>query len=164
MTDATAFGALTATLWRERESLEMLLFKLVEQRLVLSSGNSRWLHLVDDEIRAAAESLREAELIRAAEFEMLARELDLPADTPLGRLAELAPQPWPMVLDEHRKTLRALALEIQSVAADNTRLLQAGEHAIRETLEQLRGGNAGYSATGATASSGATVYLLDQHA
>jgi hypothetical protein len=159
-----AMAAMAAVLWRERECLELLLFKLVQQQLVLSSGHTRWLHLVDDEIRLAAEALREAELIRAAEFDLLARQIGLPADASLRELADVAPDPWPVVLDEHRDRLRALALEIKSVAADNTRLLRAGEHAIRETLDQLRGRAASYDMSGAPTGAGSSAHLLDQQA
>ena len=34
---------LVNTLWRQREALELLLFKLEEERLVLASGRQRWL-------------------------------------------------------------------------------------------------------------------------
>jgi hypothetical protein len=134
-----AFGAIAATLWRERESLETLLFKLVEQQLILTSGNTRWLHLVDDEVRAAGEALRESELIRAAELDLLARQKGLHLEANLLELAEVAPEPWPLVFEEHATALRTLVLEIQSVAQENTRLLHAGEQAIHEILAELDG-------------------------
>jgi hypothetical protein len=138
-----AFGAIAATLWRERESLEQLLFKLVEQQLILTSGNTRWLHLVDDEVRAAGEALRESELIRAAELTLLARQKGLQLETTLHELAAASPEPWPLVFEEHSAALRTLTSEIQSVAAENARLLHAGEQAIHEILEQMHRDPAG---------------------
>jgi FlgN protein len=136
-TSPDVFDTIAATLWRERESLETLLFKLVEQQLILTSGNTRWLHLVDDEVRAAAAELREAELIRAAELGLLARQRGLELETTLRELVAVAPEPWPIVFEEHGNALRSLAREIQSVSDENTRLLHAGEQAIHEILEHL---------------------------
>lgn len=159
-----SLAVITSMLWRERECLEMLLFKLVEQQLILSSGHSRWLHLVDDEVRAAAEALRESELIRAAEVDLLAQQTGLPADTTLRELAAVTPEPWCTLLEEHGETLRSTVLEVQSVATENKRLLQAGEQAIRETLDQLRGGRPRYDARGASTAACGSVYLLDEQA
>jgi len=49
---------LSSILWREREMLELLLFKLEEEQLILASGRSRWLTLAlsDDRPRAADRS------------------------------------------------------------------------------------------------------------
>jgi hypothetical protein len=162
-----AFAAFTSMLWRERECLEVLLFKLVEQQLILSSGHTRWLHFADDEVRAAAHALREAELIRAAELDLLAQQLGLSADTTLNELAGVAPQPWSDVLREHGDALRSLLLQVRASAVENKRLLQAGEAAIRETLDQLHGDSgtrAAYNARGASAGFGAGAFLLDEQA
>lgn len=134
-----AFSAVTALLWREREVLERLLFKLVEQQLILTSGNTRWLNHADAEVRDAVASLQDHEIVRAAEVDALVRRHGLPADATLRQLAETAPEPWPMVLLDHREALRALTLEIDSVATENKRTLQAGESATREALEKISG-------------------------
>ena len=81
-------------------------------------------------------------------------------------LAIFAPEPWSLVLAEHREVLRTLAFEIRALTADNARLLQAGEHAIRETLDRHLGPctGTGYDPAGtATASLGGATFL-DQHA
>jgi FlgN protein len=161
---AEAFAAFTSMLWRERECVEVLLFKLVEQQLILSSGHTRWLHFADDEVRAAAEALREAELIRAAELDLLAQQLGLSADTTLNELADVAPEPWDSVLRDHGEALRSLVLQVRASAVENKRLLQAGEQAIRETVDQLRGGRAGYDAHGVSAGLSSSAYLLDEQA
>jgi len=154
----------STALWREREALERLHFKLVEQQLVLAAGEVRWLHLVDDEVRAAAEAMRAAEILRSAEFEMFARQLNLAPDASLREFIAAAPEPWPTVLDEHRAALHELALDIRATAASNTRMLQAGAKAIRETLEHLSGGESGYDGTGAAAAGPRRALLLDQQA
>ena len=123
-----SFAELAALLWRERDVLEDLLFRLVAQQLILSSGDTRWLPRADAEVRTASASLQEHEIARAAEVNVLLRHYALPADTSLRELAAFAPEPWPLVLLEHREALRLLALEIDQATDENRRLLLAGTH------------------------------------
>ncbi|RZI81075.1 MAG: flagellar protein FlgN, partial [Microbacterium sp.] len=58
---------LSMQLWRERELLEMLIFKLEEQRLLLESGGMRWIHFATREIEQVLERLRESGLGREVE-------------------------------------------------------------------------------------------------
>ena len=135
-----AFGLLSSLLWRERETLERLLFKLIEQQLILSAGSTRWLANADAEVAAAAEALQDHEIARAAEVALLVQRYGLPADTSLRQVALVAPEPWPVVLLEPRDALRALPLEIDAVTTENRRMLLAGEHATREALQRMANG------------------------
>ncbi len=126
---AGTIADLAALLWREREILEDLLFRLVEQQLILSSGAARWLPKADQEVRTAADTLQEHEVGRAAEVNELVRHYALPGDTSLRELAAFAPDPWPLVLLEHREALRLLALEIDQATDENRRLLLSRAHA-----------------------------------
>ncbi|MGH8960015.1 MAG: flagellar protein FlgN [Jatrophihabitantaceae bacterium] len=161
---ADVFAAVAGVLWSERETLDRLLFKLVEEQLVLAAGSTRWLNQADQEVRNAMERLRLGEVIRAAEVSALAESLNLPLETTLAELATIAPEPWPFVLTEHRTALRTLVAEIEAVAAENRRLLHAGAHAIRETLDRLGDAVAGYDANGGAVSYGASggPFLLDE--
>lgn len=169
---AEALGVLTSLLWRERETLERLLFKLIEQQLVLSTGSARWLPAADAEVREAAEALQNYELARSAEVDLLVQQYGLPADTSLRELADAAPEPWPLVLHEHRDELRSLTTEIDAATAENRRLMRAGEAATREALDRLgRPGQGsaprtrGYTATGeATRDLPGAAFFLDQRA
>jgi FlgN protein len=152
--DTEAFAAVCNILWSEREMLELLLFKLVQENSILSSGSTRWLNRADAEVRAAVEQLRAAEILRAAEVESLALILNLPLETTLAQLADIAPLPWPEMLTQHRSALRALMQEIEAVAADNRRMLDAGSKAIRETLENLSSPAATFGAGGTFGASG----------
>lgn len=161
--DADWTGASTA-LWREREALEKVLFKLVQQQLLLSAGNVRFLHLIDDELHEAAEGLRAAEVIRSAEFEVLARQAGLPASATLSDFIAAAPEPWPLVLDGHRTALYQLALDTKGTARGNLRMLQAGASAIRETLANLSGHSEGYNGSGGRTGESSRALILDQQA
>ena len=162
--DTDAFAALAAILWSERATLEHLLFKLVQEQHILSAGATRWLNRADDELRAALDELRTSEVVRAVEVQALADALDLPAETTLAELAAIAPEPWPLVLTEHRSALRSLVFEIEAVAAENRRLLRVGAHAIRETLDHLSQAVAGYDASGGAVSFRRGPFLLDEQA
>jgi hypothetical protein len=161
---ADAFAAIAAVLWSEREALEDVLFKLVEEQLVLRTGTTRWLNRADSEVRAALDRMRSHEVIRAAEVEALAELLRLPLETTLAELAELAPEPWPQLLTEHRVALRTLVDEIHSVADENRRLLNAGAQAVRETLDHLGRAVAGYDASGSAVSSSGSPMFIDEQA
>jgi hypothetical protein len=161
---ADAFGCVSGVLWAEREALELLLFTLVQEQLILTSGSTRWLHRADAQVRAAVEQLRSGEVVRAAEVEALALAQRLPLETTLAELADSAPEPWPMVLTEHRTALRALVFEVESVASDNRRLLEAGEAAIRGTLDGLGLSVATYDASGGAARTARGPLLFDEQA
>jgi hypothetical protein len=158
---ADAFAAVGALLWDERETLENLLYRLVHEQLILVSGTTRWLSKADSEVRAAVGMLRTSEVIRAAEVDSLAARLSLPPQTTLVELAKIAPEPWPLVFTEHREALRALVFEIDSVAAENRRLLSAGAHAISETLANLHLSEANYEALAAKVPAFPRPFLLE---
>ncbi len=130
-----AFDALAELLWTERELLEQLLFKLVTEHLVISSGRTRWLPLVDDEVKGAIERLREHEMARSIESDSLAARYEIAPDATLRMLIELAPAPWDELLAEQRDVLRRLAGEVDALAAENRRLLRACERASRPSGE-----------------------------
>ena len=63
---------LSAVLWRERQLLELLLFKLEEEQLVLSSGRTRWLGHATREVEQVLDQIRTAELGRSMEADATA--------------------------------------------------------------------------------------------
>src|SRR5438270_5256883 len=54
-------------LWQERQLMELLLFKLEEEQLVLASGRSRWLNHATREVEMVLEEIKRAEVARAVE-------------------------------------------------------------------------------------------------
>src|SRR4051812_14963160 len=125
---------LSNVLWRTRESLELLLFKLEEEQVLLASGRSRWLAHATREVEVVLEQIREGEIVRAATAQAAAIALGLPPDASLGQLAEVAPLPWNELLHEHRKAFLTLTAEITGVAANNREILTSGQRALRETM------------------------------
>lgn len=130
-----ALTGLAAALWTEREALELVLFKLVQQRNLLSAGSSRWLARADEELRDALVQLHSAELFRAIEVDSVAGLLDLSAGATLAELGAQAPEPWPPLFAEHRARLRSLLCEVDEVSAENRRLLDDGAAMLAALLQ-----------------------------
>lgn len=157
-------SSLCSLLWEERTGLEAIVFKLVTERLIASTGHVRFLQLADDELRSASATLQENEVLRAAETQMLARLLDLPPDASLLQIAQVVDEPWSELLLEHREALRALFGEIEAAAKANRSVLLAGAEAARAALEQLAPAIATYDARGGRVVAGSGASILDRQA
>jgi FlgN protein len=147
----------SAILWRERHLLELLLFKLDEEQLVLAAGRSRWLPRATREVEMVLEEIRQTELERAVEVSRVAVELGLPSGASLRQLAEAASPPWQGMLVEHRQAFLTLTEEITALVQTNRELLVRGQKAVREVLSSIGDGKievgAGYGGRPAGAGS-----------
>ena len=107
----------SGVLWRERQLLDLLLFKLEEEQLILTSGRTQWLGHATREVETVLDQIREAELGRSVEADDAAREVGVPSGSslhdhrrrssrPVARAAHRAPRrpsspsptrstPWP---------------------------------------------------------------------
>ena len=72
---------LSALLWRERELLELLSFKLEEEQLLLTAGKSRWVQHATREVEQVLVRLRSTGLARSVEAASLARMSSAKAPT-----------------------------------------------------------------------------------
>lgn len=159
--EADLYAALASLLWNQRETLEVLLYKLVQEQLLLAAGQIRWLAKSDHEVGEAARQTRLAEVLRAAETERIAFELGLPTDATLKDIAAIAPENWSFVLEEHRAALRSLVVDVQAAAAEVRSLLNAGANMLRETLDAVTHSVGTYNADGATVERDFGALLLD---
>ena len=125
---------LSEVLWREREALELVMFKLEEQRLLLLDRQSRWLCHASREIEDVLDQLSEMELSRALAAAAAAGDLGVVDDVRLGALAAAAPAPWPSVIERHVHALRRIADEILALAGQNRVLLQQGLGDVRKVM------------------------------
>lgn len=130
----------SAILWRERHLLELLLFKLDEEQLVLAAGRTRWLPRATREVEMVLEEIRQTELERAVEVSRLAVDLGLPSGASLRQLAETAPEPWHDMLLEHRQAFLTLTDEITALVQSNRELLARGQKAVRDVLASIGDG------------------------
>ena len=158
------FSEISTLLWRERDALQLLLFKLVEEQLIVSAGRTRWLAQANDEVEAALEQLRGTEVLRAAEVDAIADVLGLSAPPTLADLEALAPEPWATLFGEHRQSLLQLVAEVESTTGHNRVLLTAGARAVRETLLSVSQTVQTYDSHGSTAPINTGPRLMDEQA
>ncbi len=128
------FAEVSTVLWTERELLELLLFKLEEEQLVLASGRTRWLAHATREVEMVMEQIRGAELSRAVAVDQLAGELGLGPGPSLTALADAATAPWDEMLRDHRQAFLSLTDEISDMSRSNRELLGTAARASREVL------------------------------
>jgi hypothetical protein len=158
-----ALNDVSNILWRERQLLELLVFKLEEEQLVLAAGRTRWLAHATREVETVLEEIKKVELERAIEVEDAARELGLSSAPSLRELSELTSEPWSRIFEEHRRSLLETAQEIDSVARSNRDLLSRGQQATREALATVGQTEIdAYTPTGAAAAGTLGLRLIDE--
>jgi Flagellin and related hook-associated proteins len=134
--EAVGYSAVSTLLWREREALQLLLFKLVEEQLILQAGQTRLLPDANQEIEFAVDQLRCTEVLRAAEVDAIAQQLEVAELPTLAEFSEVAPEPWATVFTEHRESLRQLVDEVETATGTNRALLVAGARSQRVRATQ----------------------------
>jgi hypothetical protein len=132
-----ALSDVSNILWRERQLLELLVFKLEEEQLVLAAGRSRWLAHATREVETVLGEIKRIELERAVQVAHAGRELGISGSPTLRELAALTPTPWDGIFSEHRRALLTLAQEIDAITKSNRELLQRGDRAAREALTAM---------------------------
>jgi hypothetical protein len=121
-------------LWRERQLLELLVFKLEEEQLVLASGRTRWLSHATREVETILGEIKRVELERAMAAAGAVGELGLSDSPSLRELVAIAPMPWNGIFHEHRRALLTLAQEIEATTKSNREMSQRCQRAAREAL------------------------------
>jgi hypothetical protein len=130
----SAFGDVSTILWRERQLLELLVFKLEEEQLILAAGKPKWLAYATREVEMVLDQIKRVELIRSVKVNGLATDLQLEAGPTLRILAETADQPWGGIFNEHRLAFLKAVEDIRLLAETNRGLLARGHQATREAL------------------------------
>ena len=153
---------LSLILWRERELLELLAYKLEVEQLILASGRSRWLAHSTKEVEEVLELLRETEVMRAVAADEVAEQLGLAPAPTLAAIAEAAQEPWRAILDDHRTAFVTATREIADLSESNRGLITAGYRSARETLLSLGGNADGYSPDGSAVLDAPRKRLVDR--
>jgi hypothetical protein len=142
----------SSILWRERQLLEQLLFKLTEEQMLLAAGQIRWIVPATNEVEIVLDEINRMELVRAMEVQAVGTALRLGPNPSLRELADAAPAPWDGMLMNHREAFLSLTDEITQMARVNRELLTRGDHAVRQVLDSFseadHGGLTLYSAKG----------------
>ena len=153
---------LSAVLWLERQLLELLLFKLEEEQLVLATGRTRWLGHATREVEQVLDQIRDAELGRSVEADAAALEFGIAPASGLLALANAAPDPWNELLTSHREAFVSLTAQIQDVAQGNRALLTSSHRAAQETILSLQETVQTYDPRGTTRAANPAAMLIDQ--
>jgi hypothetical protein len=139
--------ALARLLARERLLVELLVFKLVELRQLLLTGETRFLGWAAEEVERATISVREAEIERAVIVTGLAESRGL-SEPSLTELVADTPEPWRSLLEDDHKALRASAAEVSELLLVTRRLAEAGARSISDSLGELTPSTPALSAYG----------------
>ncbi len=130
-------SALNDTLWTLRELLGLTEFGLVVQRLVAEAGESRHLTTAADQLDVVCARIQQVEVVRAGLVDAAAVVLGCADDVSLTALAEAAPEPWRMILEDHAGALRGLARSVATHRHATERVLRAGADAVDNALRTL---------------------------
>jgi hypothetical protein len=163
-TKAMGFSEVSSLLWQEREALELLLFKLIEERLIVASGEVRWLPAANREVESVIEQLQAVEIRRAVEVELMAREHGRGQGMTLSELAGIAGEPWATILLDHREQLLGLVAQVEQASGENRALLTAGARAIRDTLLAATESVNTYDARGVASHATSRPLIMDEQA
>lgn len=153
---------LSLILWRERELLDTLLYRLEVEQLVLAGGRTHHLARAARDVESTLEDLRCTEVLRAVAADEAAADVGLAPNPALRALAEASPEPWRTMLLEHRQAFTTLSQKITEMAEANRDLITSGFRSARETLLAFGDGDTqGYSPDGSAVTSPAAASLVD---
>ncbi|WP_210507534.1 flagellar export chaperone FlgN [Naasia sp. SYSU D00057] len=154
---------LSTLLWRERELLELLLFKLEEEQLLLSAGKAKWLPFATREVEQVLVRLRQAGIERTVESAALAQEWGAGDEATLRDLVRHAPaDAWRDIFQSHLTALTALTAQIADIRDANLTHLRAAARSTQETLANLEPGGGMYDGRGAPAMASSGSHLFDR--
>jgi FlgN protein len=153
---------LSSILWRERDLLDMLLFKLEVEQLVLTNGRSHWLPVAAREIETVLEQIRSVDLLRAVAVDTVAAELSLDPSPSLSEIAQRSEEPWRAIWLDHREAFTSVATRISEMSQSNRVLLTAGYQAAQATLLSMTERSATYGSDGSVGSDRRTS-LIDRN-
>lgn len=161
MGNALGANELSNELWRQRELLELLLYKFEVEQMLLAGGKSRWLPLATREAEAVIDRLKTATLSMTVASSALATEWGLPAETRLRDLGTAADGAWRDIFGAHVDALGSLIREIRSIRVSNDRLLRSALRATQDTFEAAAEAPAVYTPDGTTGLAPARPRLVD---
>ncbi|WP_084125109.1 flagellar protein FlgN [Demequina sp. NBRC 110054] len=153
---------LSTILWRERELLETLLYRLETEELILANGRARWVGRSSREVEAVLDQIRTTDLGRAVESDDAAREVGVPEGSSLLELANAAPAPWDEMLRAHHTALADITSQISTLSKLNRDLLASSIQATQEALLGIKDSMNTYTSQGSRSKGTDAAYLLDE--
>src|SRR3546814_16934634 len=120
---------LSAILWRERNLLESLLYRLEVEQLVLDSGKTRWLLQAANDVEQVVITIRQTELLSAVASDEVAASVGLEHNTSLRDLAADVEGPRRQVLPEHSDAFALIPSDIAALSATTSATIPPGTRA-----------------------------------
>lgn len=140
---------LSAVLWRERELLEVLHYKLDVERLLLATGQHLWLGRAVKEIDYVTVRLKEVGLVRAVESVEVSEELALDGTASLREIvAAVDDSVWRDILESHLDALVRVTTAIGGVRDSNERMLREANRFAHDAMSGVGGASGTYDARG----------------
>lgn len=153
---------LSVLLWKERELLELLQFKLDEQHLLLVAGKTQWIDLATREIESVLQKVHTAGLVRGMEASNVAVEWGAPVDSAFAQIIEFAPEgPWKEIFTAHLGALRSTSTEISRLRDANEQYLRAAYRSTQETLASLGDDPSLYGPKGTSPAQSSGAHIID---
>ncbi|WP_295011292.1 flagellar export chaperone FlgN [uncultured Microbacterium sp.] len=155
---------LSMQLLRERDLLELLLFKLDVQQTLLATGRTRWVKHAANEIERVVQAMPDAAMRRDALVATVAEAWHAPEATTLRELIAAAPtEAWREVLSGHLDAMTVLAEEISEMKKVNEQRLRTALRVTQETIASLGDPTGAYDTHGGVVRDGGS-HLLDTRA
>jgi len=161
----TDMGAneLSAALWRERELLDLLVFKLEEEQLLLAAGKARWLQFATREVEQVMERLRTASLARTVAVSSVAKEWGTDENATLRELVEHAPEgAWGELFGARLTAMSELTAQITELRDLNEKYLRNAIRSSQETMAGPREETGLYNASGTAGGPATGSRLFDE--
>jgi FlgN protein len=137
VTELGSWTLLSSQLHGECGLLELLLFKLQQEHLMLAAGQDRWLHHATAEVNLVMTELSQATAARTATASQLATAVGLTPEATLAELAGAATREWSAMLTDQREQLRDLLRQIEAVGRTNREILASRLSVTRDALVML---------------------------
>lgn len=128
---------LSLVLWRERELLDTLLYRLETEQLLLAEGRTDRLVRAAGEVDSVLVEIAGTEVLRAMAADEAAVLLGLPANPSLRALADASEEPWCSILHEHRAALAATTDRVEALVGATGDLIASA--AAEEAGSRLAG-------------------------
>jgi hypothetical protein len=131
---------LASLLTRERQLLEVLLFRLETLRHFLAADEPQFVEWASTEVEQAGSLLRETEVLRAAEVARLAEERNLSIDDlSLRRLGELPDEPYAEAFANLRSAFLDLTGRIEPLVSSIRSLATRNRDDVARMLDFIVG-------------------------
>jgi hypothetical protein len=145
------------------ELLELLVFKLEVEQLLLTTGKTKWLHHATNEIEQVVGRLRDVGLARSVEVAAVAVAWGTSEDATLRHLIDHAPAgPWSDIFASHLAALTQLTTDITALRDTNEHMLRAASRSTQETLTNASAESGVYNASGAADGQTTAARLFDK--